>query len=229
MAVFNINSLFFLALLFFLNQNCNHKNNSNIETINNINLNQIDSLKSEGYMFTKKIDFFSMIPQEYINPSNELHFFAFKKVNNLISIINFKNGEIFMKRELKKYSSNFYMEERIIDSSDGGEMHYVNYYYSENKIVITVITENIFVSNKLNCYLDFIFIIEKNSVTHYSYRYNNSLHLNGNFNLSNEQLLDIDNLALSLFYNKENVNIYKFPFSSFSSEICFVWDINTFY
>lgn len=170
-----------------------------------------------------------MTPQEYINPSNELHFFAFKKVNNLVNIINFNNGEIFMKRELKKHSSSFYKEERIIDSSDGGVIHYVNYYYSENKIVITVITENIFVSNKLNSYLDFIFIIEKNSVTHYSYRYNNSLHLNGNFNLSNEQLLDIDNLALSLFYNKENVNIYKFPFSSFSSEICFVWDINTFY
>ncbi|WP_396175913.1 hypothetical protein, partial [Flavobacterium sp.] len=145
---------------------------------------------------------------------------------NLVNIINFQYGKIYIKRNIKKYSSGFYKEERIIDSSDGGAMHYVNYYFSENKIIISVTTEDIFEQTQLNCYLDEILIIGKKSIIEYQYRFSNDLYLTKNFNLSNEQLLNIDNLALSLFYQKEKVDVYHHSINSLNKN--HLWDLNSF-
>ena len=233
MEVINLNKLSFLLASFFLLLSCNEKKNLKIDIINdafkinnNISLKLVDSLKAEGYLFVKNIDFFTLTPLDSINPSNELNFCAFKKSNNLVNIINFQYGKISIKRNIKKYSSSFYKEERIIDSSDGGAMHYVNYYFSENKIIISVTTEDIFEQTQLNCYLDEILIIGKKSIIEYQYRFSNDLYLTKNFNLSNEQLLNIDNLALSLFYQKEKVDVYHHSINSLNKN--HLWDLNSF-
>jgi hypothetical protein len=204
--------------------------NSNTKLKYQMEMKQIDSLKNLGYLFAKKIDFFTLTPLDIItSPSNDdISFYAIKKEKNIIYINVISYGQIIDVRKLNKLYSSYYVEERIIDSSDGGEIHYLTYYYSNTKIIVSEVTKNIFQKDesKINSYFSRLFIITKSNVVEYNYILNNSFHLKKNIKLNGNQLENINEIALSLFYNKDNVDIYNFPFTDLKKEVLYLWEMN---
>ena len=221
----------FVILLILSISSCNF-NNKNVQkkvfnSNNNMNNKQIDSLKNKGYLFTKDIDFFTLKINDTISSiNNNSSYYAFKKVNGKIYIYHIDNGEITLKRNIEKFNSNFFKENRIIDSSDGGEIHYLTYYYSEDKIIITIVTKNIFEENETNSYLSHLYIINNINTTIYTYNLGYKFNLiEDYFSLTKKDLLNIETVALSLFYDKQHVDVSKIPFNVFIKDL-FVWDLN---
>lgn len=221
----------FVILLILSISSCNF-NNKNVQkkvfnSNNNMNNKQIDSLKNKGYLFTKDIDFFTLKINDTISSiNNNSSYYAFKKVNGKIYIYHIDNGEITLKRNIEKFYSNFFKENRIIDSSDGGEIHYLTYYYSEDKIIITIVTKSIFEENKINSYLSHLYIINNLNTIVYTYNLGYKFNLiEDYFSLTKKDLLNIETVALSLFYDKQHVDVSKIPFNVFIKDL-FVWDLN---
>ncbi len=226
-------STIFIILTFF---SCHFKDNaiaskeienSNTKLKYQMEMKQIDSLKNLGYLFAKKIDFFTLKPQDTItSPSNDdVNFYAIKRTENRILISILAYGQVRESRILNKLYANYHVEERIIDSSDGGEIFYLTYYYSKSNIIVTKVTKNIFEEGKINSYLDELLIIQKD----YSKRFSNKIsefYKNEKLILTQNQLEKINEIALSLFYNKDNVDIYNFPFTDLKEEVSYLWEIN---
>jgi hypothetical protein len=224
--------IFVISLIIFSISSCNF-NNKNIEKKiinsknNKMDNKQLDSLKREGYLFTKEIDFFSLKPTDTILSTNDIYsYYAFKKMDNKISIYHIDNGEITLKRNIEKLNTGFFKEYRIIDSSDGGEIHYLTYYYSKDKVIITIVTKSIFEENKINSYLSHLYIINNINATIYIYKKGNNFNLKENyFSLSEKDMLNIETVAMTLFYDKEHVDETISPFNEFIKDL-FVWDLN---
>lgn len=224
----------FILPFFLIFLNCDFKekelNSSCSDSSRNfLNKIEIDSIKKKDFIFTNKINFFSLNEVDTIFPTEKnLNFFAIKKEIDNIQILNFYRGKITLERKLKRYKSGYFYEDRIIDSRDGGEIHSLTYYYSNSKIIITEITNNVFEESDINSYLSQLIIINNQNVINYSYKYNNSFHINKNqkYLLSKNQLEDIEDIALTLFYDKENVNTYCYPFNDWMKENLYFWDIN---
>ena len=206
------------VILFILSiMSCNYNNKNvqkkNINSNNNMNNKQIDSLKNQGYLFTKEIDFFSLNIKDTISSiNNNSSYYAFKKMESKISIYHIDNGKITLKRNIEKFNAIIFKEDRIIDSSDGGEIHYLTYYYSEDKVIITIVTKSIFEENKINSYLSHLYII--NNINTISYTYNLGYKFNlteDYFSLSEKDLLNIETIAMSLFYDKEHIDVSTYP------------------
>uniref|UniRef100_UPI0040476239 hypothetical protein n=1 Tax=Flavobacterium sp. TaxID=239 RepID=UPI0040476239 len=223
---------FVIILIIFSISKCNLNNKNTPEKMiksknDMIDSKQIDSLKNKGFLFTKEIDFFSLkVIDTVLSINDSSSYYAFKKLDNKISIQHLDNGKITLKRDIKKINSNFFKEERIIDSSDGGEIHYLTYYYSENKIIITIVTNSIFEDKKINCYLDELLIVNNKNVKQFSYKRGNKFHLTKDFLLSQNQLINIEKEALSLFYDKEHVDTSNYSFENLMKEVLYVWEIN---
>jgi hypothetical protein len=147
-------------------------------------------------------------------------------MDNKISIYHIDNGEITLKRNIEKLNTGFFKEYRIIDSSDGGEIHYLTYYYSKDKVIITIVTKSIFEENKINSYLSHLYIINNINATIYIYKKGNNFNLKENyFSLSEKDMLNIETVAMTLFYDKEHVDETISPFNEFIKDL-FVWDLN---
>jgi hypothetical protein len=231
MEALNIKKIILLVILIIINQNCMNTKNTNTKKVYNnsiiyeLNTKQIDSLKTEDYIFTKKIDFFTLEPKEMFTPTNENNFFAYKREDTTIKIINFENGRISLKRNLKKHTPFFYKENILTYASDAGEIQYTTYYYSKDKIVTTEVTESKFEKSKKNKYLFRIYVNDKNTYKAFVYLNDYNFHLEKDIILDEKQLLNIDEIALSLFYNKDNVEFYSNNFETLKEDT-FIWDIN---
>jgi hypothetical protein len=222
----------FILPFFLIFLNCDFKEkelNSSNSRRNFLNKIEIDSLKNKGFIFTNEIDFFTLSEKDTIFPTEKnFDFFAIKKEIDTIQILNFNWGKITLERKLNRYKSGYFYEDIIIDSSDGGEINYLTYYYSKNKIIITEITKSIFEEDDISCYFDQLIIIDNQNVIEYYYKLGNNFHLNKNhkYLLSKNQLENIENIALTLFYDKENVNTQSFPFKDLMKEKLYLWEIN---
>jgi hypothetical protein len=222
----------FILPFFLIFLNCDFKEkelNSSNSRRNFLNKTEIDSLKNKGFIFTNEIDFFTLSVKDTIFPTEKnFDFFAIKKEMDTIQILNFNSGRITLERKLNRYKSGYFYEDIIIDSSDGGVIHYFTYYYSINKIIITGITKSIFEESDVSCYFSHLIIIDNQNVIEYSYYLGNNFHLNKNhkYLLSKNQLENIENIALTLFYDKENVNTHSFPFKDIMKEKLYLWEIN---
>ncbi|HRZ33232.1 MAG TPA: hypothetical protein P5188_13055 [Flavobacterium sp.] len=227
MVVLHIKNLILLLIIILLLQKCENKHEKldlDMDKNSNVDLNQIDSLKYDGFLFTRNIDFFSLTAKDTIIPGN-FNFYAFKKSLDSVTIINFIKGKFFVKRLIKKHNESYFIEERSIDSSDGGEISIIRYYYNANNIIITEITKSIYEKSENNSFLNNVLIINVDNVIEYSYKFNNHFDRNNSWKLNEEQLLNIESIVLNLFYDKNNVDIYEYPFSSLKKETS-LWDIN---
>lgn len=223
------NTKIFLSILLFIQlSNCNQtKENNSFNTEKMSTTNSVyDSLKVKGYKFTRKIDYFNFEPiNSYKFLSNNLYF-AIVKNENEINIVKVFENKIIENRKIKRFSKNYFIEKQVRNNIDAGEINYLTFYYSKDKIIIFYITENLFEDNEdnYNYYLSDVFIIDKNSVFQYQYKLNSNFHLNNeNLTLSEIELKNIENNIFSYFASKNEVIFSKYKNIDFAKNSTFIW------
>lgn len=216
-------SLFFFVII--LLHSCKNKSNENTEE-EFTSCNVIDSLQNVGYEITKKINYFELQPySSNINCDNDTNLYAVKRSTDTISILEFSNNNIYENRLLTKYSDNFFIEKQVTENKEVGETDFVTIYYSNKKIIITIITNSNFSDNAIRSYLKDVFIIDTNFVTNYTYIFNSDLHIQDhNILLTENQLIELDNNnAKAMFFNKNNVKKYIYVNKDFAKEDTFIY------
>lgn len=215
--VFKYSLIFFVIILL---NSCKNKSTENTEE-EFTSCNAIDSLQNVGYEITKKINYFELLPySSNINCDNDTNLYAVKRSTDTISILEFSNNNIYENRLLTKYSDNFFIEKQVTENKEVGETDFVTIYYSNKKIIITIITNNNFSDNATRSYLKDVFIIDTNFVTNYTYIFNSDLHIQDhNILLTEKQLIELDdNNAKAMFFNKNNVKKYIYVNKDFAKE-----------
>lgn len=220
--------IFIIVLLFIQLNNCNNIKENNLfnkEKMSKTN-NVYDSLKDKGYELTKEIDYFNFEPINSFEFKNDNLYFGFIKNENEINILKVFENKILENRKIKRYSKKFFIEKQVRENIDAGEINYLTFYYSKEKIIIFYITKNIFEDNEndYNYYLSDVFIIDKDLVYNYHYKLNSDFHLNSeNFILSDNELENIDKNVLTYFASKKEVLFSKYKNVDFAKNMTFIW------
>lgn len=215
------NILILLCVLFYSCQS-NKKDTAMNKNDNKIdNCKVIDSLVNENYTITSKIDYFKMTAYSTnLSFKEEDHVFAIKKDNKIVNILECSCYGIYRTRLIKKYSDKYYIENRVIENKESGEIDYITIYYSLENIILTVVTKNTFSNEPVNAYLKDVFVVDNNFVNRYSYIYNSDFHIkNKNLLLSEKELTSLDdNSVKKMFFNRNNVKKYQFVNDNFAEK-----------